>query len=104
MSVELVGLSFPVARGGKAAAPFGSRIRMALSSGEAIDSRRRVTAMHHCCRVIASPWPGVFGTDVDSGRQYGKHWHSTFGMGFIERGAHRSMSGRGTVDAYAGEV
>jgi AraC-like DNA-binding protein len=60
--------------------------------------------MHHCCRVIASPWPGVFGTDVDSGRQYDRHWHSTFGMGFIERGAHRSMSGRGTVDAYAGEV
>ncbi len=60
--------------------------------------------MHHSCRVIASPWPGVFGTDVDSARQYDRHWHSTFGMGFIERGAHRSISGRGTVDAHAGEV
>ena len=60
--------------------------------------------MHHSCRVIASPWPGVFGTDVDSARQYDRHWHSTFGIGFIERGAHRSMSSRGTVDAHAEEV
>jgi AraC-like DNA-binding protein len=77
---------------------------MALESGEANDNGRQVTAVNHCCRVIASPWSGVFGTDVDSARHYDRHWHSTFGMGFIERGAHRSMSGRGTVDAYAGEV
>jgi AraC-like DNA-binding protein len=48
--------------------------------------------------------PGVFGTDVDSGRAYGRHWHTTFGFGLIERGAHRSLSGRGVVDAQAGEV
>ena len=59
---------------------------------------------HHSCRVIGSPWPGVFATDVDSARQYDRHWHSTFGIGFMERGAHRSASGRGTVDAHAGEV
>jgi AraC-like DNA-binding protein len=60
--------------------------------------------MHHSCRVISSPWPGVFGTDVDSARHYDRHWHSTFGIGFIERGGHRSLSGRGTVDARAGDV
>ena len=60
--------------------------------------------MHHVCRVIATPWPGVFGTDIDSDRHYDRHWHTTFGMGFIERGAHRSMSGRGMVDAQAGDV
>src|SRR5688572_32265324 len=60
--------------------------------------------MHHVCRVIGSPWPGVFGTDIDSTRQYDRHWHATFGIGIIERGAHRSMSGRGTVDAHAGHV
>ena len=60
--------------------------------------------MHHVCRVITTPWPGVFGTEVDSDRHYDRHWHTTFGMGFIERGAHRSLSGRGMVDAHAGDV
>ena len=43
------------------------------------------TQMHHSCRVIGSPWPGVFGTDADSARHYDRHWHSTYGIGFIER-------------------
>ena len=63
--------------------------------------RKRVS---HACRVLSSPWPGVFGTDIDSARQYDRHWHTTFGFGLMERGAHRSMSGRGIVDAQAGEV
>jgi AraC-like DNA-binding protein len=58
----------------------------------------------HVCRVVSAPWPGVFGTDIDSARQYGRHWHTTFGFGLMERGAHRSMSGRGVVDAQAGDV
>jgi AraC-like DNA-binding protein len=58
----------------------------------------------HVCRVVSSPWPGVFGTDTDSAREYDRHWHTTFGFGLIERGAHRSMSGRGVVDAHVGEV
>jgi AraC-like DNA-binding protein len=64
----------------------------------------RPEQMHHSSRVIASPWPGVFSTDVDSARHYDRHWHATFGIGFMERGAHRSLSGRGSVDAHAGEV
>ena len=63
--------------------------------------KKRVT---HACRVIRSPWPGVFGTDIDSGHQYDPHWHTAFGFGLIERGAHRSMSGRGIVDAQVGDV
>jgi AraC-like DNA-binding protein len=58
----------------------------------------------HVCRVLRSPWPGVFATDVDSALQYDRHWHTTFGFGLMERGAHRSLSGRGVVDARAGEV
>jgi AraC-like DNA-binding protein len=60
--------------------------------------------MRHSCRVLASPWPGVFGTDVDSAHVYDRHWHDTFGIGIMHRGAHRSMSGRGVVDAHAGDV
>ena len=58
----------------------------------------------HRCRVIGTPWDGVYGTRIDSGRHYGRHWHETYGMGFVEHGAHRSASGRGSVDAYAGDV
>jgi AraC-like DNA-binding protein len=58
----------------------------------------------HSCRIISSPWPGVFATDTDSAHHYNRHWHTTFGFGFIERGAHRSLSGRGVVDARVGDV
>ena len=58
----------------------------------------------HLCRIVGSPWPGVFGTDIDSTLPYDRHWHTTFGVGLMERGAHRSMSGRGMVDARAGDV
>lgn len=58
----------------------------------------------HACRVLATPWDGVYCTHIDSARHYGRHWHDTYGMGFVEHGAQRSASGRGSVDAYAGDV
>jgi AraC-like DNA-binding protein len=61
-------------------------------------------ALLHDCEVLASPWPGVYAAVVRSERHYGRHSHGTFGFGFVEHGAHRSCSGRGTVDAYAGQV
>jgi AraC-like DNA-binding protein len=60
--------------------------------------------MAHVCRVLSSPWTGIYATEVHSSRHYERHWHTTFGIGIMERGAHRSMSGRGVVDAYAGDV
>lgn len=59
--------------------------------------------LHHC-RVLGSPWPGVHGTCIDSGRHYGRHWHATFGVGLVERGAQRSASGQGDVEAFAGDL
>ena len=59
--------------------------------------------IHHC-RVLAAPWPGVHATDIVSGRHYGRHWHATFGLGVIDDGAHRSASGHGAVDAFAGDI
>jgi AraC-like DNA-binding protein len=58
----------------------------------------------HRCRVLASPWPGVYATDTDSARHYARHWHATYGFGFMEAGAHRSASGHGAVDAFAGDI
>jgi AraC-like DNA-binding protein len=66
--------------------------------------REHLNAVAHTCRLLSSPWLGVFGTDIDSARAYDRHWHTTFGFGLMERGAHRSLSGRGVVDAYAGDV
>lgn len=60
--------------------------------------------VHHLCKVFATPWPGVHGTWIDSARQYGRHWHDSFGIGLLEQGAQTSASGRGSVDAYAGDL
>lgn len=54
--------------------------------------------------VLATPWPGVHSTRIDSARHYPRHSHTTYGFGVIERGAQRSASGRGQVDAHAGDV
>jgi AraC-like DNA-binding protein len=58
----------------------------------------------HVCQVFSSPWPGVFGTVIESGHHYGRHWHATYGIGVMEHGAQTSASGRGMVDSFAGDV
>ncbi|SCX72760.1 AraC family transcriptional regulator [Variovorax sp. EL159] len=58
----------------------------------------------HRSHVFASPWGGVYGTSIDSALHYGRHWHATYGLGLLEHGAQRSASGRGKVDAYAGDL
>ena len=58
----------------------------------------------HQCRVLGTPWSGIHCTAIDSGRHYGRHWHTTYGFGLLEHGAQTSASGRGSVDAYAGDV
>lgn len=58
----------------------------------------------HRCRLLASPWASVHATAIESARHYGRHWHATFGLGVIDDGAHRSASGQGAVDAFAGDI
>ena len=58
----------------------------------------------HQAVVFATPWPGIHGTRLDSARRFGRHWHSTHGIGIVERGAQRSASGCGEVDAFEGDV
>lgn len=62
------------------------------------------TAVPHHCRVLAAPWPGVYATDIESGRHYGKHWHGTYVIGVMDGGAHRSSSNCGAVEAFAGDL
>lgn len=58
----------------------------------------------HRCRVLGSPWPGVYAVQVESGRHFGRHSHDTHGLGLLERGAHCSASGSGPVQANAGDL
>lgn len=62
------------------------------------------TLPSHESRVFASPWAGVYCTDITSDRHYGRHWHTDYGLGLLARGAQTSASGRGKVDAYAGDL
>ena len=58
----------------------------------------------HRCRLLGSPWPGVHATAISSARHYARHTHATFGLGVVDQGAQRSASGRGSVDAFAGDI
>ncbi|WP_395773108.1 AraC family transcriptional regulator [Agrobacterium pusense] len=48
--------------------------------------------------------PGVVAVVADSDRSFPRHMHDQFGIGVIERGAQKSLSGRGMVEAAAGQV
>jgi AraC-like DNA-binding protein len=71
---------------------------------EAGKMRRMLPAPAHDCRVLPSPWAGVYATETLSGRHYGRHSHGTYGFGVLAEGAHRSSSDRRTVDAYPGDI
>ncbi|WP_240476580.1 AraC family transcriptional regulator [Geminicoccus roseus] len=47
---------------------------------------------------------GVEAVSADTGHAFGRHIHEQFGIGVILRGAQRSSSGRGMVEAQAGDV
>ncbi|WP_083749117.1 AraC family transcriptional regulator [Pelomonas sp. KK5] len=51
-----------------------------------------------CCRA------GVEAVVADTARAFGRHVHDEFGIGLIMRGAQRSASGRGPVEAGAGDL
>jgi hypothetical protein len=58
----------------------------------------------HRCIVCETPWVGVYCTQAESTRHYGRHWHDSHGLGLIDGGAQRSASGRGQVEAQAGDL
>lgn len=47
---------------------------------------------------------GIEAISLDTDRAFPRHAHDEFGVGVIVSGAHRSWSGRGTVDARAGDA
>lgn len=67
-------------------------------------SRSHRATVFHRTTVHAGPWPGVHLLRIDSALQFTRHYHDSYGVGVIDAGAHRSASGRGSVDAFAGHV
>jgi AraC-like DNA-binding protein len=59
--------------------------------------------MTHHSRIGRTPLAGVYVTLTDSARSFPRHWHGTYGIGVVDRGAQRSGSGRGVVEAVAGQ-
>ena len=47
---------------------------------------------------------GVQAVAASSRHVFPRHWHEQFGVGVIRRGAQRSLSGRGPVEAGAGDI
>jgi AraC-like DNA-binding protein len=47
---------------------------------------------------------GVDAVEADTGHVFPRHTHEQFGIGVIQRGAQKSHSGRGMVEARAGDV
>lgn len=60
-------------------------------------ARGRFT-MHRCAV------PGIEAVEAASRHSFARHTHDRFGIGVIERGAQRSLSGRGPVEAGSGDV
>lgn len=58
----------------------------------------------HRCRVLTSPSSGVYATVIESGRHFPRHWHTAYGLGLMDDGAHRSSSDRRSFDAFAGDI
>ena len=60
--------------------------------------------VHHQYRISSTALHGVSSTHIDSGMHFGRHWHDAYGFGVLLRGGQVSASGRGTVEAVAGDV
>ncbi|NCT81867.1 MAG: AraC family transcriptional regulator [Comamonadaceae bacterium] len=54
--------------------------------------------------LIPCRFAGIQAVAADSALAFGRHIHDEFGIGLIERGAQKSASGRGVVEAAAGDV
>ena len=53
---------------------------------------------------MALPVAHVYCTVIDSNQHFGRHWHTSYGFGLIDRGAQAWRSGRGDVRGYPGQI
>jgi AraC-like DNA-binding protein len=48
--------------------------------------------------------PGIQAVAAATRHAFARHWHEQYGIGVIHQGAHKSASGRGMVEAGAGDI
>ena len=58
----------------------------------------------HTCTVRSGPINGMHAVQMRSNRPFDKHWHDTYGFGLMDEGGQVSASGRGQVQALAGQI
>ncbi|MDB5553110.1 MAG: AraC family transcriptional regulator [Rhizobium sp.] len=59
---------------------------------------------HDEFRILRTTTPGVTAVVASSRHSFAKHTHDQFGIGVIEHGAQKSVSGRGMVEAGTGDM
>jgi len=59
---------------------------------------------HPSFQILPSVYPGIEAMQADSALTFGRHTHLQFGLGVIDRGAQKSASGRGVVEAGPGDT
>ncbi|MGG6893981.1 AraC family ligand binding domain-containing protein [Rhizobium sp. BR 315] len=55
-------------------------------------------------RILRTQLAGIEAVKAETGHSFPKHTHDQFGIGLIEAGAQASLSGRGMVQAEAGDI
>lgn len=55
-------------------------------------------------RMLRSALPGVEAVEAETPHSFARHTHEQFGIGLVSSGAQKSLSGRGVVEAEAGDV
>ena len=55
-------------------------------------------------QFLPTALPGIDAMRADSHFAFGRHMHLQFGLGVIDRGAQKSLSGRGTVESLPGDT
>ena len=100
-SAAVAGLRLPGSFDG-----FETAVRIVLGQQISVAAARTITRrlVERFGVPVETPWPGVHCTQADSARHYGRHWHDGHGLGLIDGGGQRSASGRGPVQALAGDL
>jgi AraC-like DNA-binding protein len=55
-------------------------------------------------RILRCQAEGVQAVEAATTHAFPKHWHEQYGIGLLHQGAHKSLSGRGMVEAGAGDI
>jgi AraC-like DNA-binding protein len=56
------------------------------------------------CKIFRCGVPGIEAVHFDTCHVFPRHTHEQFGIGAIDRGGNKSLSGRGMVEARAGDI